>query len=100
MSSAEAASRGPLHGYESGPTVCIPGCKYVEVHELSELVRFDDCAMIMFRPNRQGRITASAGFGGGSSWFFEARIAAVSRGEIEGAHRHWDGAAIEGAARQ
>jgi ubiquinol-cytochrome c reductase cytochrome b subunit len=94
-----------LHGFESGRIVRLPGGEYVEVHEqLSDyerwkLVSFDDYAPIMLRPDKQGRITASARFRARmSSWFFEDRIAPVSRTEIEAAHGHGDQPAVEGAA--
>ena len=92
-----------LHGYESGRIVRLPGGEYVEVHEqLSDyerwkLVSFDDYAPIMLRPDKQGRITASAQFRARmSSWFFEDRIAPVSQTEIEASHAHGDHAAVEG----
>jgi ubiquinol-cytochrome c reductase cytochrome b subunit len=94
-----------LHGFESGRIVRLPGGEYVEVHEqLSDyerwkLVSFDDYAPIMLRPDKQGRITASARFRARmSSWFFEDRIAPVSRTELEAAHGHGDHAAVEGGA--
>jgi ubiquinol-cytochrome c reductase cytochrome b subunit len=93
-----------LHGFESGRIVRLPGGEYVEVHEqLSDyerwkLVSFDDYAPIMLRPDKQGRITASARFRARmSSWFFEDRIAPVSRTEIEAAHGHGDHPAVESA---
>ena len=95
-----------LHGYESGRIVRLPGGEYVEVHEqLSDyerwkLVSFDDYAPIMLRPDKQGRITASARFRARmSSWFFEDRIAPVSRTEIEASHSHGDHAAVEDGAQ-
>jgi ubiquinol-cytochrome c reductase cytochrome b subunit len=94
-----------LHGYESGRIVRLPGGEYVEVHEqLSDyerwkLVSFDDYAPIMLRPDKQGRITARARFRARmSSWFFQDRIAPVSRSEIAAAHAHGDHAAVESGA--
>jgi ubiquinol-cytochrome c reductase cytochrome b subunit len=82
-----------LHGYESGRIVRLPGGEYVEVHEqLSDferwkLVSFDDNAPIMLRPNKDGKITASARLRArASNWFFEDRIAPVTRTEIEASH--------------
>jgi ubiquinol-cytochrome c reductase cytochrome b subunit len=79
-----------LHGFESGRIVRLPGGEYVEVHEqLSDyerwkLVSFDDYAPIMLRPDKQGRITARARLRARmSSWFFQDRIAPVTRTEIE-----------------
>jgi ubiquinol-cytochrome c reductase cytochrome b subunit len=94
-----------LHGFESGRIVRLPGGEYVEVHEqLSDyerwkLVSFDDYAPIMLRPDKRGRITARARLRARmSSWFFEDRIAPVTRTEIEASsHGHGDHAAVEGA---
>jgi ubiquinol-cytochrome c reductase cytochrome b subunit len=90
-----------LHGFESGRIVRLPGGEYVEVHQqLSDyerwkLVSFDDYAPIMLRPDKQGRITARARLRARlSSWFFEDRIAPVSRTEIEAAHAHGEHAAV------
>jgi quinol---cytochrome-c reductase cytochrome b subunit len=84
-----------LHGFESGRIVRLPGGEYVEVHEqLSDyerwkLVSFDDYAPIMLRPDKQGRITARARLRARmSSWFFEDRIAPVTRTEIESSSHH------------
>ena len=94
-----------LHGFESGRIVRLPGGEYVEVHEqLSDyerwkLVSFDDYAPIMLRPDKQGRITASARLRARmSSWFFEDRIVPVSRTEIEASHAHGGHAEVEGGA--
>ena len=94
-----------LHGFESGRIVRLPGGEYVEVHEqLSsyerwKLVSFDDYAPIMLRPDKHGRITARARLRARmSGWFFEDRIAPVTRTEIEASsHGHGDHAAVEGA---
>ncbi|AWB86309.1 cytochrome b [Mycetocola zhujimingii] len=82
-----------LHGFESGRIVRLPGGEYIEVHEpVSDyerwkLVSYDDYKPLMIRPNARGKITAAqklrAGF---SRWFFEDRIAPVSRTEIESSH--------------
>jgi ubiquinol-cytochrome c reductase cytochrome b subunit len=84
-----------LHGFESGRIVRLPGGEYVEVHEqLSDyerwkLVSFDDYAPIMLRPDKQGRITARARLRARmSSWFFQDRIAPVTRTEIEASSHH------------
>lgn len=84
-----------LHGYESGRIVRLPGGEYVEVHQpLSDyerwkLVSFDDYAPIMLRPDKQGRITARARLRARmSSWFFEDRIAPVTRTELEASSHH------------
>ena len=84
-----------LHGYESGRIVRLPGGEYVEVHQpLSDyerwkLVSFDDYAPIMLRPDKQGRITAGARLRARmSSWFFEDRIAPVTRTELEASSHH------------
>ena len=82
-----------LHGYESGRIVRLPGGEYVEVHEqLSEydrwkLVSFDDYTPLMIRPDKRGRITVTQRVRAAlSRWFYEDRIAPVSKGEIEAAH--------------
>ena len=84
-----------LHGYESGRIVRLPGGEYVEVHQqLSDyerwkLVSFDDYAPIMLRPDKQGRITAGARLRARmSAWFFEDRIAPVTRTELEASSHH------------
>ncbi len=85
-----------LHGFESGRIVRLPGGEYIEVHQqLDEydrwrLTSFDDYKPLMIRPNSEGKITvnqrARAIF---SRWFFEDRIAPVTKGEIE-AQSHGD----------
>ncbi len=85
-----------LHGYESGRIVRMPGGEYVEVHQpLSDyerwkLVSFEDYKPLMLRPNARGRISvmqrARAVI---SRWFFEDRIAPVTKTELEQqAHHH------------
>ncbi|MCH1883312.1 ubiquinol-cytochrome c reductase cytochrome b subunit [Agrococcus sp. ARC_14] len=83
-----------LHGYESGNIRRLPGGEYIEVHEqLDEyqswkLKSFESYEPVMVRPNADGKITpfthARAAL---TRWFFEDRIAPVTRGEIE-ASRH------------
>ena len=82
-----------LHGYESGRIVRLPGGEYIEVHEqLSDyerwkLVSFDDYAPLMLRPNSRGRITVTQRVRAVlSRWFFEDRIAPVTRAELEQQH--------------
>ncbi|MGN6272965.1 MAG: cytochrome bc1 complex cytochrome b subunit [Protaetiibacter sp.] len=82
-----------LHGFESGRIVRLPGGEYIEVHEqLSDydrwrLVSYEDYAPLMVRPNAKGRITLGTKVRGVlSRWFFEDRIAPVTRSEIEAAH--------------
>ena len=85
-----------LHGFESGRIVRLPGGEYIEVHQqLDEydrwrLTSFDDYKPLMIRPNSEGKITVNqrvrAVF---SRWFFEDRIAPVTKGEIE-AQSHGD----------
>lgn len=84
-----------LHGFESGRIVRLPGGEYVEVHEqLSEyerwkLVDYDDYKPLMIRPNKDGRIPASERVRAVlSGWFFEDRIAPVTKTEIEQSHGH------------
>ncbi len=85
-----------LHGFESGRIVRLPGGEYIEVHEqLSDyerwrLVSYDDYAPLMVRPNAKGRITLATRLRAAlSRWFFEDRIAPVTRTEIEASkHDH------------
>ncbi|WP_397420158.1 cytochrome bc complex cytochrome b subunit [Protaetiibacter sp. SSC-01] len=85
-----------LHGFESGRIVRLPGGEYIEVHEqLSDyerwrLVSYDDYAPLMVRPNAKGKITVASRIRGVlSRWFFEDRIAPVTRSELEASkHDH------------
>ena len=84
-----------LHGYESGRIVRLPGGEYIEVHEPLDdyerwrLVSYDDYKPLMLRPNARGRISLSdRGRAVVSKWFFEDRIAPVTRTEVERAHQH------------
>ena len=84
-----------LHGFESGRIVRLPGGEYVEVHEqLSDyerwkLVSYDDYQPLMLRPNKRGKITVSERARAAvSRWFFEDRIAPVSKSEIEASKHH------------
>nr|WP_307807553.1 ubiquinol-cytochrome c reductase cytochrome b subunit [Naasia sp. SYSU D00948] len=91
-----------LHGYESGRIVRLPGGEFVEVHQpLDEyerwrLVSFNDYKPLMIRPNARGQISPFERVRAVlSRWFFEDRIAPVTRGELEashGAHGHREGA--------
>src|SRR5688572_28853540 len=82
-----------LHGFESGRIVKLPGGEFIEVHQpLDEyerwrLVSFESYQPLMIRPNARGKITLGqrvrASF---SRWFFEDRIAPVTRGELESGH--------------
>lgn len=79
-----------LHGYESGRIVRLPGGEYIEVHQqLSDferwkLVSFEDYKPLMIRPDERGRITGRQRVrAAASSWFFEDRIAPVTRSDIE-----------------
>ncbi|MGE3193083.1 MAG: cytochrome bc complex cytochrome b subunit [Microbacteriaceae bacterium] len=83
-----------LHGFESARIVRLPGGEYIEVHEqLSDyerwtLVDFDDYKPLMLRPNKKGRIPVTQRVRSVlSNWFFEDRIAPVTKTEIEAA-RH------------
>jgi ubiquinol-cytochrome c reductase cytochrome b subunit len=85
-----------LHGFESGRIVRLPGGEYIEVHEqLSDyerwkLVSFTDYKPLMIRPNADGKITLNQRARAVvSKWFYEDRIAPVTRAEIEAqAHDH------------
>ena len=82
-----------LHGYESGRIERMPGGEYIEVHEQLadferwKLVSYEDYRPLMLRPNAQGRITLSErARAAASRWFFEDRIAPVTRNEVERSH--------------
>ncbi|WP_413320235.1 cytochrome bc complex cytochrome b subunit [Agrococcus sp. 1P02AA] len=85
-----------LHGYESGNIRRLPGGAYIEVHEqLDEyqswkLKAYESYEPVMVRPNAKGKITAGTHLRSAfSRWFFEDRIAPITRTEIEAAkHDH------------
>ncbi|WP_419819039.1 cytochrome bc1 complex cytochrome b subunit [Glaciibacter flavus] len=84
-----------LHGYESGRIVKLPGGEFIEVHEpLDEyerwrLVSYTDYKPLIIRPNANGKITIAQRVRASlSRWFFEDRIAPVSKAELEAAHGH------------
>ncbi|MGN6502959.1 MAG: ubiquinol-cytochrome c reductase cytochrome b subunit, partial [Pseudolysinimonas sp.] len=79
-------------GFESARIVRLPGGEYIEVHEqLSDyerwkLIDFEDYKPLMLRPNAQGKITVRQRVRARlSNWFFEDRIAPVTRTELEAA---------------
>ena len=79
-----------LHGFESGRIVRLPGGEYIEVHEqLSDserwkLVSYTDYTPLMIRPNKDGKITVNQRLRAAvSRWFYEDRIAPVTKAEIE-----------------
>jgi len=81
-----------LHGFESARIVRLPGGEYIEVHEqLSDyerwkLVDFEDYKPLMLRPNAKGKITVPQRVRARlSNWFFEDRIAPVTKTELEAA---------------
>ncbi len=82
-----------LHGFESGRIVRLPGGEYIEVHEqLDEyerwkLVSYTEYTPLMIRPNARGKITVAQRVRAGlSSWFFEDRIAPVTKTDVERSH--------------
>ena len=82
-----------LHGYESGRIVKLPGGEFIEVHQpLDEydrwrLVSYEAYEPLMIRPNSRGKITVGQRLRAGvSRWFFEDRIAPVTKGELEASH--------------
>jgi len=82
-----------LHGRETGRVVRLPHGEYIEVHEpvdkyeLWKLVDFKDYQPTLARPNAQGKITLSSKIRAAlSSFYFEDRIAPVSKAEFELAH--------------
>jgi ubiquinol-cytochrome c reductase cytochrome b subunit len=84
-----------LHGFESGRIVRLPGGEYIEVHEqLDEyerwrLVSFTEYKPLMLRPDERGRISPARRLRASlSRWFFEDRIAPVTKGELEQGSGH------------
>jgi ubiquinol-cytochrome c reductase cytochrome b subunit len=82
-----------LHGRETGRVVRLPHGEYIEVHEpvdkyeLWKLVDFKDYQPTLARPNAQGKITLGNKIRAAlSSFYFEDRIAPVSKAEYELAH--------------
>jgi ubiquinol-cytochrome c reductase cytochrome b subunit len=82
-----------LHGRETGRVVRLPHGEYIELHqpvdkyELWKLVDFKDYSPTLPRPNKDGKITVSARIRSAlSSFYFEDRIAPVSKAEYELAH--------------
>ncbi|GAB3126195.1 cytochrome bc1 complex cytochrome b subunit [Glaciibacter psychrotolerans] len=82
-----------LHGFESGRIVRLPGGEYIEVHqpvdeyERWKLVSYNDYKPLMIRPNAKGQITGVQRLRAAlSRWFFEDRIAPVTKGELEQSH--------------
>ena len=82
-----------LHGRETGRVVRLPHGEYIEVHEqvdkyeLWKLVDFKDYQPTLARPNTQGKITLGSKIRAAlSSFYFEDRIAPVSKAEYELAH--------------
>jgi ubiquinol-cytochrome c reductase cytochrome b subunit len=82
-----------LHGRETGRVVRLPHGEYIEVHEpvdkyeLWKLVDFKDYEPIMARPNKHGRITFGTRLRAAiSRFYFEDRIAPVSKAEYDLAH--------------
>jgi len=85
-----------LHGFESGRIVVLPGGEFIEVHkQLDEyerwrLISFESYTPLMVRPDIRGRISTRQKIRGVlSRWFFEDRIAPVTKAELESAkHDH------------
>ena len=82
-----------LHGRETGRVVRLPHGEYIEVHEpvdeyeLWKLVDYKDYQPIMPRPNAKGKITVGTRLRSAlSRFYFEDRIAPVSKAEFELAH--------------
>ncbi len=79
-----------LHGYESGRIVRLQGGEYIEVHKpVSEyerwvLVNYTEYKPLVLRPNDDGKITTANRLRSAlSRWFFQDRVAPVTRGELE-----------------
>ena len=97
-----------LHGRETGRVVRLPHGEYIEVHEpvdkyeLWKLVDFKDYQPTLARPNAQGKITLGSRVRAAlSSFYFEDRIAPVSKAEYELAHAdHSPAPAVEKPKRK
>ena len=97
-----------LHGRETGRVVRLPHGEYIEVHEpvdkyeLWKLVDFKDYQPTLARPNAQGKITLKSRIRAAlSSFYFEDRIAPVSKAEFELAHAdHSPAPAVEKPKRK
>ena len=97
-----------LHGRETGRVVRLPHGEYIEVHEpvdkyeLWKLVDFKDYQPTLARPNAQGKITLKSRMRAAlSSFYFEDRIAPVSKAEFELAHAdHSPAPAVEKPKRK
>ncbi len=84
-----------LHGFESGRIVRLPGGEYIEVHEQLDdyerwrLVSFDEYTPLVIRPDADGRISGAQRTRAAlSRWFFEDRIAPVTKTEVERSGHH------------
>ena len=84
-----------LHGYESSRIVRLPGGEYREIHtpldtyEQWRLVSFDEYEPAVLRPNAKGKITVGSRVRAGlSRFYFEDRIAPVTKPELESASHH------------
>ena len=82
-----------LHGYESSHIVRMPGGEYKEIHipldkyEQWRLVSYEEYAPIVLRPNLRGKITLRARLRSAlSRFYFEDRIAPVTKPELEQGH--------------
>jgi ubiquinol-cytochrome c reductase cytochrome b subunit len=79
-----------LHGFESGRIVRLPGGEYVEVHEQLDdyerwrLVSYNEYTPLTIRPDADGRISGAQRTRAAlSHWFFEDRIAPVTKTDVE-----------------
>jgi ubiquinol-cytochrome c reductase cytochrome b subunit len=84
-----------LHGFESGRIVRLPGGEYIEVHEQLDdyerwrLVSFNENRPLEMHPDENGRISIVQRTRAGlSHWFFEDRIAPVTKAEVERLDQH------------
>ena len=91
-----------LHGRETGRVVRLPHGEFIEVHEpvdkyeMWKLVDFENYTPTLPRPNKQGKITVGGRVRAAlSKFYFEDRIAPVSKFELEAAHADHDHVAAE-----
>ncbi|MCI2264039.1 cytochrome b [Sediminivirga luteola] len=87
-----------LHGRETGRILRLPHGEFIEVHEPLDphaawrLVAFDSPEYVPAQADENGKIsTAEKWRGRFSKFFFEDRVAPLSKAELEAAHAHNEG---------
>ncbi|MEY4457706.1 MAG: hypothetical protein RIS25_299 [Actinomycetota bacterium] len=84
-----------LHGFESSRIVRLPGGEYREIHtplsdaERWSLVSYTEYEPVKLRPNAKGKITLTSRMRAAASrFYFEDRIAPVTKPELESQSHH------------